>query len=94
MEAILLPQKRCSYEIALGLRMNDLRSQYYWQAKFGMKQFAENLRLGDISHVRGVLTSEHFYLYSRGISRWPDRHLTNLKAEIGSRTLTGYPSDV
>jgi len=35
--------------------MNDLSIQYCWQGKSGMKQFAENLRLFDISCARGVL---------------------------------------
>jgi hypothetical protein len=55
-----------------------------------MKDLAENLRRLDIS--QHFLTS-HFSA-GCGISRPPGPHLTNLKAEIGSRTLTGYPSDV
>jgi hypothetical protein len=55
-----------------------------------MKQLAESLRRPDISRRESAL---HFSA-GCGISRPPDPHLTNLKAEIGSRILTGYPSDV
>jgi hypothetical protein len=55
-----------------------------------MKQLAENLRGSDISQRE----SASYFSAGGGISCLPGPHLTNLKAEIRSRTLTGYPSDV
>jgi hypothetical protein len=55
-----------------------------------MKHLAENLRHPDIAQRE---SASHFSA-GGGISRLPGPHLKNHKAEIGSRTLTGYPSDV
>jgi hypothetical protein len=58
-----------------------------------VKEFAENLRHSDISGS-GALSDSSTFVLPGGISGYAGPHLTNLKAKSGSRTLTGYPSDV
>jgi hypothetical protein len=77
---------------ALNMGMNDLRLGRPRRSNPGVKQFAENLRLRDISAA--LLVGARDFSAADGISSQPAPHLTNLKAENETRILTGYPSDV
>lgn len=77
---------------ALNMGMNDLRLGRARRLNPGVKQFAENLRLRDISAA--LLVGPRHFSVSDGISGQPAPHLTNLKAENETHILTGYPSDV